>query len=166
MYGLKQASVLAYQNLTKLLTEGGYEHILGSLGMWKHKSRDILLWLCPDDFGVKYKRKEDLERVQVQKKSYPRKNIPTKIIGMTHHFYLTTPSTNFKIGPKNHTPLHTYKNIIHSSIKQKQSLHYLANANAWICTTINKPYSNPCNLVLLLPTNMKQANVSTVGISK
>ena len=35
MYSLKQASVLVYQNLTKLLTDGGYQHIVGSLGMWK-----------------------------------------------------------------------------------------------------------------------------------
>ena len=29
MYGLKQVSILAYQNLTKLLTDGGYQHIMG-----------------------------------------------------------------------------------------------------------------------------------------
>ena len=52
MYGLKQASVLAHQNLTKLLTEGGYEHILGSLGMWKHITRKTIFCLCVDDFGV------------------------------------------------------------------------------------------------------------------
>ena len=33
MYSLKQASILAYQNLTKLLTDGGYQHIMGSLGI-------------------------------------------------------------------------------------------------------------------------------------
>ena len=63
MYGLKQASVLAYQNLTKLLTDGGYEHILGSLGMWKHKTRRTTFCLCVDDFGVKYFSKEDVQHL-------------------------------------------------------------------------------------------------------
>ena len=63
MYGLKQASVLAYQNLTKLLTDGGYQHIVGSLGMWKHKTRKTLFCLCVDDFGVKYYSKEDVQHL-------------------------------------------------------------------------------------------------------
>ena len=61
MYGLKQASVLAYQNLTKLLTDGDYQHIMGSLGMWKHKIRNTLFCLCVDDFGVKCYSKEDVQ---------------------------------------------------------------------------------------------------------
>ena len=60
MYGLKHASVLAYQNLIKLLTDGGYQHIVGSLGMWKHKTRQTIFCLCVDDFGVKYYNKEDI----------------------------------------------------------------------------------------------------------
>ena len=60
MYGLKQAYVLAYQSLSKLLTNGGYEQILGSLGMWKHLKK-TLVFLCVDDFGVKYYSKEDVK---------------------------------------------------------------------------------------------------------
>ena len=63
MYGLKQASVLAYQNLIKLLTDGGYQHIVGSLGMWKHKTRKTIFCLCVDDFGVKYFSKEDVQHL-------------------------------------------------------------------------------------------------------
>ena len=63
MYGLKQASVLAYQNLTKLLTAGGYQHIVGSLGMWKHNTRKTLFCLCVDDFGVKYYSKADVQHL-------------------------------------------------------------------------------------------------------
>ena len=37
MHGLKQAPVLVYQKLTQLLTDGGYQHSVGSLGMWKQK---------------------------------------------------------------------------------------------------------------------------------
>ena len=36
MYGLKQAAILAYETVTKLLTEGGFELIPGSTGLWKH----------------------------------------------------------------------------------------------------------------------------------
>ena len=42
MYGLKQGSVLTCKKLTKLLTDGGYEHILGLLEMWKHKKRKTI----------------------------------------------------------------------------------------------------------------------------
>ena len=63
MYSLKQASVLYYQNLTKLLTDGGYQHIVGSLGMWKHKTRQTVFCLCVDDFGVKYYNKEDVQHL-------------------------------------------------------------------------------------------------------
>ena len=63
MYDLKQASVLAYQNLTKLLTNGGYQHIVESLGMQKHKTRKTHFCLCVDDFGVKYCSKEDVQHL-------------------------------------------------------------------------------------------------------
>ena len=63
MYGLKQASVLAYQHLSKLLNDGGYKQILGSLGMWKHETRDTIFCLCVDDFGVKYFSKEDVQHL-------------------------------------------------------------------------------------------------------
>ena len=46
VYRLKQDSVSAYNNLTKILTDGGYEHILGSLGMWKHKTPKTIFSLC------------------------------------------------------------------------------------------------------------------------
>ena len=54
MYGLKQAAILAYETVTKLLTAAGYELIPGSTGLWKHNSNNIMFALCVDDFGVKY----------------------------------------------------------------------------------------------------------------
>ena len=60
MYGLKQAAVLAYNNLSKLLEAAGYQPIINSLGMWKHASRKTLFCLCVDDFGVKYYSKDDM----------------------------------------------------------------------------------------------------------
>ena len=64
MYGLKQASVLAYQHLSKLLTDGGYTQILGSLGMCKHETCKTLFCIYVDDFGVKYVSKEDMQHLQ------------------------------------------------------------------------------------------------------
>ena len=63
MYGLKQAVILAYHSLSKLLTNGGYEQILDSLRMWKHKTRKTLFCLCVDDFGVRYYSKEDVQQL-------------------------------------------------------------------------------------------------------
>ena len=38
MYGLKQAAVLAFYQLSDLLKAEGYYQIPSSLGMWKHPS--------------------------------------------------------------------------------------------------------------------------------
>ena len=59
MYGLKQAAILAYQNLFKIVLKAGYFSIVISQGMWKHKSRPTLFCLCVDNFGVKYYTKDD-----------------------------------------------------------------------------------------------------------
>ena len=59
MYGLKQAAILAYQQLKQHLAPHGYYPIPNTVGMWKHTTRSIQFCLCVDDFGVKYTRKED-----------------------------------------------------------------------------------------------------------
>ena len=59
-FGLKQAALLAYENLSSLLKHRGYVPIVSSLGMWKHESRNILFNLCVDDFGVKYFNTDDV----------------------------------------------------------------------------------------------------------
>ena len=47
MYGLKQAAVLAYTQVSTLLKKAGYQAIVGSLGMWKHITRKFFfLPLC------------------------------------------------------------------------------------------------------------------------
>merc|ERR1712011_56253 len=46
MYGLKQAAILAYETVTKLLTEAGYQLIPGSTGLWKHSINNIMFALC------------------------------------------------------------------------------------------------------------------------
>ena len=39
MYGLKQAAILAFKQLTEYLKESGYELIPGTSFMFKHKTR-------------------------------------------------------------------------------------------------------------------------------
>ena len=54
MYGLKQASVLAYKYLSKFLTAADYTPIIGTSGLWCHKTKPTIFCLCVDDFGIKY----------------------------------------------------------------------------------------------------------------
>ena len=54
MYGLIQAAILAYKQLSERLQAAGYIHIIVSTGMWKHETRQTIFCLCVDDFGVKY----------------------------------------------------------------------------------------------------------------
>ena len=59
MYGLKQASILAYRLLVKNLKQYEYYPIDQAQGLWAHNTRKIKFALCVDDFGVKYFSLED-----------------------------------------------------------------------------------------------------------
>ena len=63
MYGLKQAAILAYNNMKKHLSKYGYRPILGTTGMWEHKTRKTKFCVCVDDFGIKYYNTEDLNHL-------------------------------------------------------------------------------------------------------
>ena len=63
MYGLKQAAILAYIELTKNLAKYGYYPITGTVGLWQHESRPTKFCLCVDDFGVKYYSKDDVNHL-------------------------------------------------------------------------------------------------------
>ena len=63
MYELKQASVLAYNNLVKNLKDHGYAPIPHSVGLWRHNSRPLTFCLCVDDFGIKYENKADADHL-------------------------------------------------------------------------------------------------------
>ena len=54
MYGIKQAAILAYNNLAKNLQPYGYKYIHHTLGLWKNETKPMTLFLCEDDFGIKY----------------------------------------------------------------------------------------------------------------
>ena len=61
MYGLEQAAILAYQHLVNNLAPFSYTPIPHTVGLWKHKTRPISFCLCVDDFGIKYKNREDID---------------------------------------------------------------------------------------------------------
>ena len=63
MYGLKQAAVLAYHHIKKTLEPHGYYPVLGTTGLWKHKTRPLTFCLFVDDFGIKYFNKHDVEHL-------------------------------------------------------------------------------------------------------
>ena len=54
MYGLKQAAILAYDNLKKNLTKHDYTPIIGTVGMWRHATQCTKFCVCVDNFSIKY----------------------------------------------------------------------------------------------------------------
>ena len=72
MYGLKQAAILAYNQLKDNLSNHGYFPIPNSTGLWKHETRPTIFALCVDDFGVKYLSEDDANHlINTLKKYYP-----------------------------------------------------------------------------------------------
>ena len=61
MYGLKEAAVLAYNQLTDFLNKAGYHHVQGTSGLWTHHTKPTAFCLCVDDIGLKYYNKTDLQ---------------------------------------------------------------------------------------------------------
>ena len=53
MYGLKQAAVLAYNQLVRNLEPHGYVPCPFTAGLWRHTTQKTKFCLCVDDFGVK-----------------------------------------------------------------------------------------------------------------
>ena len=63
MYGLKQAAVLAYNQLKEKLLPKGYSPVNGTVGLWNHSTRKTQFCLCVDDFGIKYFNKNDADHL-------------------------------------------------------------------------------------------------------
>ena len=59
IYGLKEASLLAFKQLVKNMKPHGYEPMPYTPGLWRHVSRPTTFTLCVDDFGIKYFTKDD-----------------------------------------------------------------------------------------------------------
>ena len=63
MYGLKQATRLAYDALVANLKKNGYSPDKYCPNIWVHETRQTKFCLCVDDFGVKYFNKQDAEHL-------------------------------------------------------------------------------------------------------
>ena len=63
MYGLPQAGLLAQRQLEKLLAKHGYTQDKFVPCLYSHVSRPIHFTLVVDDFGIKYRNREDVEHL-------------------------------------------------------------------------------------------------------
>ena len=59
MYGLKQASIIAYNQIISHMDPQGYYPVTFTTGIWAHKTTRTKFCLCVDDFGKKYFTKDD-----------------------------------------------------------------------------------------------------------
>jgi len=63
MYGLKEADIIAFNQLVKKLAPHGYEPMPFTPGLWRHRTKPTTFVLCVDDFGVKYFSKADAQHL-------------------------------------------------------------------------------------------------------
>ena len=54
MYGLKQAGIIANQELQQHMSDYGYIPVKCTPGLWKHDNKDTIFSLVVDDFLVQY----------------------------------------------------------------------------------------------------------------
>ena len=76
MYSLKQAAILAYDQLVKKLKPFGYYPAPHTSGLWKHESRKTRFCLCVDDFGIKSFSQNDTDHLLMPSNQ----NIPYQLI--------------------------------------------------------------------------------------
>jgi len=63
LYGLKQAGKVAQDRLVKHLATNGYHQCENTPCLFKHEDRPVMFTLVVDDFGVKYKGKENVQHL-------------------------------------------------------------------------------------------------------
>jgi hypothetical protein len=63
VYGLKQAGIIANQQLTKHLATYGYSPTPHTPGLWRHSHGNATVSLVLDDFGVKYVGHENAQHI-------------------------------------------------------------------------------------------------------
>jgi hypothetical protein len=63
VWGLPQAGILANERLRQKLALFGYFKSMNTPGLWYHESCPISSTLMVDDFGVKYKNKDDINHL-------------------------------------------------------------------------------------------------------
>ena len=63
MYGLKEAAILAYEQLTAHLAPYGYFPVEHTPGLWRHIDRRTTFTLAVDDFGIKFFSRSDADHL-------------------------------------------------------------------------------------------------------
>jgi hypothetical protein len=63
MYGLKEAAIIAFNQLVQKLAPAGYKPLPFTRGLWRHTTKPTTFVLCVDDFGVKYFSKPDAQHL-------------------------------------------------------------------------------------------------------
>jgi hypothetical protein len=63
MYGLKEAAILAYEQLRDHLARFGYVPVTHTPGLWRHTTRRTTFTLAVDDFGIKFFTKQDADHL-------------------------------------------------------------------------------------------------------
>ena len=63
MYSLRQAAILAYENLKTNLAKDEYKPITGIVGMWEHETHPTKFCICVEKFGIKYFSQEDADHL-------------------------------------------------------------------------------------------------------
>jgi hypothetical protein len=61
--GLKEAGILAFNQLVKKLAPHGHEPMPFTPGLWRHRTKRTTFVLCVDDFGVKHFTKADAQHL-------------------------------------------------------------------------------------------------------
>ena len=63
MYGLKQAGLIAWEQLVRNLAPHGYHPVTHTTGLWIHKPTGTLFTLVVDDFGIRYTNREHAQQL-------------------------------------------------------------------------------------------------------
>jgi hypothetical protein len=63
VYGLKEAAILAYEQLRDHLALSGYLPVPYTPGLWRHNTRRTTFTLAVDDFGIKYFTRADADHL-------------------------------------------------------------------------------------------------------
>ena len=63
IYGLKQAAILAYEQIKATLDPHGYTLVIRTVGLWKHNTCPTKFCLYVDYFGIIYLSKPDAQHL-------------------------------------------------------------------------------------------------------
>ena len=63
MYGLKEAGVMAFDQIVRKLKRFGYKPMPQTPGLWIYTSRKTAFTLCVDYFGIQYFSKSDADHL-------------------------------------------------------------------------------------------------------